>query len=138
MLFAGACWGIYSLRGKSSRDAIATTAGNFVRAVPFSVIPICLFRGQLHADPKGLFYAVASGAITSGVGYVIWYTVLPRLPSTTAAAAQLSVPVFAAIGGILFLGEAMTIRMAAASITILAGIALVIFGKQARPLRPVA
>ncbi len=131
MLFSGACWGIYSLRGKSSRDAIATTAGNFICAVPFSVILICLFRGQLHADQTGLFYAAASGTITSGVGYVIWYTVLPRLRSTTAAAVQLSVPVFAAIGGILLLGESMTIRMAAASTTILAGIALVIFGKQA-------
>ena len=137
MLFAGACWGIYSLRGKSSRDAVATTAGNFLRAVPFSAILIILFRGHLHADQTGYFYAAASGAITSGVGYVVWYTVLPRLRSTTAAAVQLSVPVFAAIGGILLLGESMTIRMVAASTTILAGIALVIFGKNAPSKRAV-
>lgn len=126
MISAGIAWGIYSLRGRTTDNPVAATAGNFLRAVPFVVlVGLALFR---HAkfDSLGLFYAAISGAITSGVGYVIWYAALPGLKRTSAATVQLSVPVLAAAGGILFLHEPITPRYVAASIAVLGGIALVV------------
>src|SRR6266498_367773 len=73
MVGAGVAWGIYSLRGKAGRDAIATTAGNFLRAVPFAAAISIIFFSRARLDPAGIFYAIVSGAITSGLGYVIWY-----------------------------------------------------------------
>jgi len=90
-----------------------------------------LFINSVQVDTAGALYAVASGAITSGVGYAIWYTVLPHLKATSAATLQLSVPVIAAVGGILWLGEPLTLRLVLASLAILGGIALVI-RKQAK------
>lgn len=130
MLGAGVAWGIYSLRGKQSSNAIAATAGNFLRAVPFAaVISISLFPWA-HLDRAGIGYAVISGAITSGLGYVIWYTALSGLKATSAATVQLSVPVLAATGGILLLGESLTLRFLFAFIAVLGGIALVVLEKQ--------
>ena len=126
MLGAGLAWGIYSLRGKASGDPAGATAGNFLRAVPLAaMVSIILFR-SVHLDRAGIGYAVLSGAIASGVGYVIWYTVLPGLKAASAATVQLSVPVLAATGGILLLGEPLTLRFLCASIAILGGIALVV------------
>ncbi|MGH8213314.1 MAG: EamA family transporter, partial [Rhodanobacteraceae bacterium] len=88
-------------------------------------------------DPAGIGYAIVSGALASGVGYAIWYTALPALKSTTAATVQLSVPILAALGGIFFLGEALTLRLLAASVAILGGIALVILTGERQPRRPV-
>lgn len=129
MMGAGAAWGVYSLRGKGAGDATRVTAGNFLRAVPITVLLSLLMLKGTNMDIAGIYYAVASGAVASGVGYAIWYTVLPALKNTSAASVQLSVPVIAALGGIVFLGEPMTLRLLLASIAILGGIALVILKK---------
>lgn len=127
MLGAGAAWGIYSLRGKVAGDAIAVTTGNFLRAVLFAVVVSLTLISRAHVSLAGIAYAIISGAITSGLGYVIWYTALSGLKATAAAAVQLSVPVLAAAGGILLLGEPVTLRYVVASIAVLGGIALVIW-----------
>jgi drug/metabolite transporter (DMT)-like permease len=108
------------------------TAGNFLRAAPFAVVLSLLPLADASLDAAGVGYALASGAITSGLGYAIWYTVLPMLKSTSAATVQLSVPVIAALGGIVFLGEAVTLRFALASAAVLGGIALVILSAPSR------
>jgi len=126
MLAAGIAWGVYSLRGRGAGDPLQVTAGNFLRAVPMAaVLALLLFR-QASPDPAGLGYAVLSGALASGVGYAIWYSALPFLKSTTAATVQLAVPVIAALGGVLLLGEPLTARLLAASAAILGGVALVV------------
>ncbi len=130
MLAAGLAWGVYSLRGKSSRDAIAATAGNFLRAVPFAALVSVVMLPKMHLDSLGITYAVISGAITSGLGYVIWYAALAGLKAASAATVQLSVPVLAATGGILLLGEPITLRYAIASIAVLGGIFLVIIERR--------
>ena len=113
MLGAGVAWGIYSLRGKAASDAMAATTGNFLRAVPLAAVLSIALLPWAHIDRAGVGYAVLSGAIASGLGYAIWYTALSdsmpvRLGSASAATVQLSVPVLAATGGILLLGEPIT------------------------------
>lgn len=132
MLTAGVAWGVYSLRGKGSTDSMATnptkvTAGNFLRAVPFAVILSVVMLQGAALSSTGVLYAIASGAVASGLGYAIWYAALPAIKATSAATIQLSVPVITALGGIIFLGEALTLRLTLASIAILGGVALVIF-----------
>lgn len=125
MLCAGIAWGVYSLRGKGAGDPIRITAGNFLRAVPFSIaLSLWMVRGTT-LDAAGVGYAIASGALTSGLGYAIWYTALPALKSTQAATVQLSVPLIAALGAVAFLGESMTPRLLLAAVAIVGGIALV-------------
>ena len=130
MLGAGVAWGIYSLRGKGGGDPIKVTAGNFLRAVPLAVALSVLMHDGASLDSTGFWCAFMSGALASGIGYAIWYSALPALKVTNAATVQLSVPVIAAVGGILFLGESPTLRLVLASIAILGGIALVILGKR--------
>lgn len=132
MLSAGVAWGIYSLRGKAARDAVAATAGNFLRAVPFAAVVSIILIPWVRFDRAGVSYAVISGALTSGVGYVLWYSALPGLRAASAATVQLSVPVLAATGGILLLGEPVTFRYFVASIAILGGIALVVLNRFQR------
>ncbi len=141
MLGAGVAWGIYSLRGKGGGDPTLVTAGNFLRAVPFAlVLGIWRFKGMavdnIYNSGIGVAYAIASGALASGIGYSIWYAALPRLKSTTAATVQLSVPVIAAVGGIVFLAEPVTLRLALASIAVLGGISLVI-GRRSNSAAPI-
>ena len=126
MLSAGVAWGVYSLRGTKSRDPVGSTAGNFIRAVPLTLLLSVVSLHLTHADAVGVTYAIISGAITSGLGYVIWYAAITGLTATAAATVQLSAPVLAAIGGILFLNEALTIRFVVASLAVLGGIALVV------------
>jgi drug/metabolite transporter (DMT)-like permease len=126
MLGAGVAWGVYSLRGKGVRNATSVTAGNFVRAVPFATALIIIFAPWTHADLAGIAYAIISGAVTSGLGYVVWYKALPGLKAASAATVQLSVPVLAGTGGILLLGEPITLRYLLASVAVLGGIALVV------------
>lgn len=126
MLGAGVAWGVYSLRGKGAGDPLQVTAGNFIRAAGIGVVLSAAAWNHAAWDTTGLAYAVASGALASGVGYAIWYTALPFLRATTAATVQLAVPVITAIGGVLLLGEAPTPRLLLASIAILGGIALVV------------
>ncbi len=126
MIVAGIAWGIYSLRGAGAKDPLNVTAGNFLRTAPMTVLFSLIFFTHFQIDTLGSVYAVASGAITSGLGYAIWYGVLPHLRATQAATLQLSVPVIAAIGAVFLLGETLTLRLVLASIAVLAGIALVI------------
>ena len=130
MLAAGIAWGIYSLRGKRSGDPTIATAGNFMRAVPFAVALSLFTLGGAKADTAGVLYAIASGALASGLGYAIWYTALPGLTSTKAATIQLSVPVIAAAAAVVLLGEAITLRLLLGSAAILGGIALVVVAKR--------
>jgi drug/metabolite transporter (DMT)-like permease len=126
MIGAGIAWGFYSLRGRGAGDPTRVTAGNFLRAVPMAILVSIAMVSQFSVDSAGVAYAVASGAITSGVGYAIWYTALPALKATVAATVQLSVPVIAAVGGVALLGEPLTLRLVLCSIAILGGIALVV------------
>ena len=126
MLGAGVAWGIYSLRGRGTSDAISATAGNFIRAVPFAAVLSLVLIPWIRFDLAGIAYALLSGAITSGVGYVIWYLALPSLKAASAATVQLAVPVLTAAGGILLLGEPLTIRFLLGSVAVLGGIALVV------------
>jgi len=131
MLTAGVAWGAYSIRGKSGGDPLRATAGNFLRATPLALLLSLTIARSANWDGAGVIYAILSGAIASGVGYAIWYTALPGLKATGAATVQLSVPVLAAIGGILFLGEPLTLRFVLASIAVLGGILLVILERRA-------
>jgi len=132
MALAGIAWGGYSLRGRGAGDPLAATAGNFVRATPLGIALWLAWAAQadaqnaLHADARGVALALASGAITSGLGYVVWYAALRRLTALRAASVQLSVPLIAAGGGVLLLDEAFTLRLALAAAAILGGIALVL------------
>jgi drug/metabolite transporter (DMT)-like permease len=130
MLGAGACWGVYSMRGQGARDPTGVTAGNFMRTVPITAAVSLVMLGHASVDVAGFWYAVASGALTSALGYVLWYTVVPLIRSVTAATVQLSVPVIVAAGGVLLLGEPITLRLALASAAVLGGIGLVIIEKS--------
>jgi len=130
MIAAGACWAGYSLLGRGTKDAIAATAGNFLCAVPFAAaLSLAMATGMNTAtavDQTGALYAIVSGAITSGLGYVLWYAALPSLTAASAAVIQLSVPAIAALGGVVLLAEPLSSRLVIASATILGGIALTI------------
>ncbi len=130
MLIAGVAWGVYSLRGKEMGNSIRVTAGNFSRAVLFAAILCALSLDSVTLDCIGFWYAVSSGALTSGIGYVVWYMVLPAIKATTAATVQLSVPVIAAMGGVVLLGEPITLRLAIASVAVLGGIALIVVDRN--------
>ena len=137
MLGAGVAWGAYSLRGRrkqthgsANANPTAVTAGNFVRTVPIALVLSAVALPQAHLSSSGVLYAMASGALTSGVGYAVWYRVLPTLQATYAATVQLSVPVIAALGGIVLLGEAATWPMALSACAIMGGIGLVIWNKR--------
>ena len=130
MLSAGVAWGVYSLRGRGAGDPTRVSAGNFLRAAPMALVLSLLTFQSASLNNNGVWYAVASGALTSGIGYALWYTVIPWLKATQAATVQLSVPVLAAFGGITFLGEHLTPRLGLASVAILGGIALVILERR--------
>ena len=130
MLVAGVAWGAYSLRGKGAGDPLRVTAGNFLRAAVVAAGLSMVVLPGVSLDPAGVAYAIASGALASGVGYAVWYTALRELHVTRAATVQLSVPVIAAVGGIVFLDEPLTYRLLLTSAAILGGVALVIFGRR--------
>lgn len=129
MSVAGVAWGVYSLRGRGSIDPLAATAGNFIRAVPFALVLNLAVATGVHVDRVGIALALTSGAVTSGIGYAIWYAALSKLTSLRAATVQLSVPPIAAYGGVMFLSEVVSSRLLAASAAIIGGIALVLLGK---------
>jgi drug/metabolite transporter (DMT)-like permease len=131
MLLAGIAWGVYSLRGRGVVAPLASTAGNFMRTLPMTFVLSLIMLGQFNMDAAGTVYAVLSGALASGVGYAVWYSVLPSLKAANAATVQLSVPVIAAVGGALFAGEMISLRIVFASLAILGGIALVIRQRSA-------
>lgn len=131
MMVAGCAWGIYSLRGQRQGDPTQVSAGNFARAVPLAVVASLVWVDRAHATGPGVGYALLSGAVTSGIGYAIWYTAVPHLKAATAATVQLSVPLLTALAGTLFLGETWTLRLALACLAILGGIALVVGVRRA-------
>jgi drug/metabolite transporter (DMT)-like permease len=131
MISAGVAWGAYSLRGHGAGDPTRVTAGNFLRTMPITCALSLLMLANASIDRAGVTYAVVSGAVTSGLGYAIWYSALPMLKATTAATVQLSVPVIAAIGGVLLLSEPLSWRLLIASIAVLGGIAMVVLQKSA-------
>jgi len=130
---AGVAWGVYSIRGRGAQDPLAVTAGNFIRCVPIVIVAMLIAIRTVHMTPTGILLAAISGAITSGLGYVIWYSVLPLLTKTRAALVQLSVPIIAALGGTAFLGERITARLIIASLLVLGGIALAIGASSFAP-----
>jgi drug/metabolite transporter (DMT)-like permease len=135
MAVSGIAWGIYSLRGKSASDPLSATAGNFVRSVPIAIVLAAIFLSQLQASPFGLLMAALSGAVTSGMGYALWYQALRGLTPTQGAIVQLTVPAIAAAGGIALLGEPLTLRFAICSILILGGVAIAILARTYRRVR---
>jgi drug/metabolite transporter (DMT)-like permease len=132
MLVSGLAWGIYSLIGKGSQDALGDTAFNFARCAVFIPILLIFTYQHLQLSPHGVFLAVLSGAFASGIGYAVWYRVLPHFSSMTAAVSQLSVPVLAAIGGLLFVSETISLRLIIASSLVLGGVLLVLFFRPSR------
>ena len=137
MAIAGIAWGVYSLRGRGVPDPLQATAGNFLRSVPFTVLISAILVGEMQSSWAGVALAVASGAMTSAIGYVIWYAALRGLSATRAATVQLSVPAIAAFGGVLFLSEQITMRLLLSSIAILGGIALVLAQRAVKVESPV-
>lgn len=129
MLAAAVGWGVYSLVGRGARDPLAETAGNFLCAAPIALIFWAIATDGITTS--GAVLAVVSGAITSGLGYALWYAVLPRLDASVAALAQLTAPVIAIAGGALFLAEVPEIRLILASVVVLGGVAFgVIAGRK--------
>lgn len=130
MIAAGIAWGIYSLRGRGQSDAAATTTGNFMRSVPFALVGLLAAWRDWHIEPVGAALAIASGALASALGYIIWYQVLPFLKASKAATLQLTVPVLTAFAGVIFLDEAISLRMLLASAAILGGVAIFVLVKK--------
>ncbi|MFC7513773.1 DMT family transporter [Herbaspirillum sp. GCM10030257] len=132
MLASGAAWAVYSLRAKGVGDPTATTAGNFMRALPLALGLSMFMLPSLSIDLAGLTYAAISGGTASGLGYVIWYMALRGLSAIEASTVQLFVPVLAAGGGTLFLSEPVTLRLLLTGAAILGGVAMVVIhGKNA-------
>jgi len=130
MILAGIAWGVYSLRGRGTGSPLADTAGNFIRAVPLIVLVRLVTLNGVQLSQSGILLAILSGAVASGVGYVIWYAALRGLTATRAAIVQLCVPVLAAWGGVAFLAENISLRLILAGAFILGGIALAITGRS--------
>ncbi len=130
MTVAGIGWGCYSLRGRAATDPLGETAGNFARSLPMVALVSAASLGALRVDATGAMLAVTSGALASGVGYAIWYAALPGLTAASAATVQLSVPVLAAMGGVIFMAEAVTPRLAIASVLVLGGVALALLKRR--------
>ncbi len=130
MVCAGAAWAWYTVLGRGGGDALRTTAGSFLRAVPIVVAVAVPFLPVLRIDASGALCAVMSGAVASGIGYTIWYQAVPHLSALRASAVQLSVPVLSAVAGVVLLAEPLTLRLGVASVAVLGGIALVLSARQ--------
>lgn len=136
MLLAGVAWGLYTLRGRGVQNPLAQTASNFARTVPM-ILAVTLFAHRsLHLQPRGVLLAVLSGALASGVGYVLWYQALAGLSKVSASLVQLAVPILAAAGGIAFLGEQVSLRFLLASLLVLGGIGLGLVAGTRRQTAP--
>jgi drug/metabolite transporter (DMT)-like permease len=128
MIAAGTAWGVYSLRGRRAGAPLAVTATNFLWSVPLGLAWLAMV--ERHVSVPGVISAVLSGAVASGAGYAVWYTVLPRLTATRAATVQLTVPILAALGGVAFLGEKLSLRLLGASALVLGGVGLAIAARR--------
>ena len=125
---AAVAWGVYSLAGRGATDPMAETGANFICSIPFAVLAWALVQDGMSVS--GAVLAVICGAVTSGLGYALWYTVLPRLDAAVAALTQLTVPVIAVVGGVLILGEVANGRLILASAVVLGGVAMGVLGGQ--------
>lgn len=130
MATAGVAWGLYSLRGRGSLDPRGDTTRNFVCAVPFALMLSIALFSRAHVGFRGVAFAGASGAISSGIGYVIWYAALRGLTATRAATVQLSVPAIAALGGVVFLGESASARLVVSAALILGGVGVAVAARR--------
>lgn len=134
MAGAGLAWGVYSLRGRGHANPTAQTAGNFLKAGAIALVvagPALLLTGEAMPSISGIGYALLSGAVTSGLGYAVWYYALRSLTASLAGISQLTVPAIAAAGGVLFLAEPVTFRFLAATVLILGGVALASLPRRA-------
>ena len=129
MTVAGIAWGIYTLKGHGSKNPLMDTAYNFLRTTPLVILLAITTIANVNYSSEGIFLASLSGGITSGIGYTIWYIALGGLSSTQAAVLQLSVPVIAALGGVIFVSEAITSRLTLSATMVLGGILMVILGR---------
>ena len=130
MVFSGMAWGFYTLMGKNSQKPLIDTANNFLRTLPFVVLVSLLTFDSIQLSNQGIMLAIVSGAITSGLGYAIWYSALAGLTVTQAAVVQLTVPIIAAFGGILFSNEIITLKLVISSLLVLGGVLVVTLGKK--------
>ena len=130
MALAGVSWGVYSLLGRGAVRPIHMTQRNFLRACVPAALGSLVAIPMFEVEARGVFYAVLSGSVTSGLGYVLWYLCLPRITASQASIVQLAVPVLASLGGVLLLGEPLGMRLVAASSLILGGIAIAIWPKK--------
>jgi drug/metabolite transporter (DMT)-like permease len=137
MAVAGMSWGVYSLVGRGATDPLAATTTNFLFTLPIVLAVSLVTLAGVHFSTQGIVLAIASGAVASGCGYVIWYAALRGLTATRAAVVQLSVPVIAALGAALFLAEPITLRLVLAAIATIGGVAIVL-AQRAKPAPPVA
>lgn len=129
MSISGMAWAFYTLLGRKSKNALNDTAFNFLRTVPFIFILMVFSLDSLHVSSSGIMLAILSGAIASGVGYFVWYIALAGLSVTQAAVLQLFVPIIAALGGVIFTSELITVRLIESSALVLGGILMVILGR---------
>jgi drug/metabolite transporter (DMT)-like permease len=134
MAVAGISWGLYSLRGRGATRPLEETTKNFVLALPLALAVNLLMRGDAYVSRTGVVLASLSGALASGVGYVVWYAALRGLTATRAATVQLAVPVLAAAGGVLLLSERISLRLLLAGVVILGGVGVALLGRS-RPAR---
>ncbi|MBC1184534.1 DMT family transporter [Kluyvera sp. SCKS090646] len=130
MVISGLAWVLYSITGQKVTNAAASTAGNFILAAPIALIAPLLFHANLYVDLHGFLLGVVAGAITSGAAYLLWYSLLPILKATTASTLQLSIPCLATLGGVLFLGEALTLQVMLSTAIILTGIGMTILADK--------
>lgn len=132
MVGAGLCWAAYTLIGRGSQSPLTDTAGNFIRTAPLAIVLVlagALWRG---IAPAAALYAIASGALASGIGYAVWYSALPHLSRTRAAIVQLTVPAIAAAGGVAFIAEPLSLRLAMSTVLILGGVAFALLAAERR------
>ncbi|MCK9516633.1 MAG: DMT family transporter [Ottowia sp.] len=132
MAVAGAAWGAYSLIGRGSHSPLADTAGNFLRCAPVGIVLIAIGLAGQRPSAIGMAYGIVSGAVASGLGYIIWYQALPSLTRTRAALVQLTVPAIAALGGVLFIAEPFTLRLLVATAGMIGGVALALLASRSR------
>ena len=129
MTVAGIAWGVYTLKGRGSKNPLADTAHNFARTIPLVAVLAIVAIPYVDLSIKGVILAVLSGAVASGIGYTVWYTALGGLTAVQAAVVQLLVPVIAAAGGVVVVGEAISLRLVLSAVLILGGILIVVLGK---------
>lgn len=138
MVVAGLAWAVYTLLGRGSAAPLVDTGGNFLRCLPIALLLILPGLFAQTTSLAGWIYAIASGALASGLGYALWYSVLPALERSTAAYVQLTVPAIAAAGGVILISEPLTLRLFLCSVGILGGVGLALWGADQRRRRSAA